>query len=904
MAERTMTKKEDILMDIEERLKEEKWTRAAIESYSVKNFVELDSYIRIAIDEDFKDELRTLCKEHLKQSQNSVVGLYVIGVLSLEESSIDDTHIPQIIRLFVENKKNKIAEFLSEKILSFRESKFALKTLETVYEAEEQEDELFNIKKRLVLIDNRDASNAKFLGEHYENEGDKELAMFYYRLAIERYIKARSIKMVEELWNRIIKLYPDDNKLIIQIARKIREVIGDEKVADMAFSDVIKHQMKKEQYRQALEILKLAVDLKPHDKQIRKAIEESYRAIYTDHSQLDKYLKSSAVGQSWKPHREAIRQFETHIAFDKDSFVSHKSWGIGVVKEIENDNVVIDFEGRPGHKMSLKIALRALSVLDDNSISIWKTYKLDELKKLLEEDPLKVLEIILRSQGGEAPSKDIKATLVEDVISEKEWNRWWLQAKKAMDGSNLVVQSLTKRNVFELRETEMTIVDELISRFKKTTNFENKVKILVDFVTRGGNINDENAQALASYFTEIVNASSESNEKKLISFVVLKYSNYEDYQDSMMDSSVIFNIKNIHDIYVALDIELKRPFLIILQKKLKDWDIRYSDLITHTAITKLHNFMFKELVIYEKYDIISSVFVTAMNNFQEDPDLFVWATRLFFTEEYSELQKNLGVKSNEFIFRLISLIDIMNHEIEQKSNVGRNKKVISAIEEMLFKKGLLAELLEEADESSTRSLYSIILASNTLDSAVKKDYREKIETRYPSLAKAGPQPEKVRIRHPFMVTKAAYDAKKMDLNHMMTVDIPENSKAIGEAMEKGDLRENAEYKAALEKQDQLKAAASKLESDLNQAKILERDEVETDHIDMGTRVKLKDQKGKIEEYQILGQWEVDFEKGIISYHSPLGQALLDKRVGEEVEFEFNSEKKNYTVLEISVADFD
>lgn len=905
MAERTMTKKEDILQDIEERLKEEKWTRAAIESYSVKNFVELDSYIRIAIDEEFKDELRALCKEHIKQSQNSVVGLYVIGVLSLEESSIDDTHIPQIIRLFIENKKNKVAEFLSEKILSYRESKFALKTLETVYEAEEQEDELFNIKKRLVLIDNRDASNAKFLGEHYEQAGDKEMAMFYYRLAIERYIKARSIKMVEELWNRIIKLYPDDIKLIIQIARKIREVIGDEKVADMAFNDVIKPQMKRDQFPQALEILKLAVDLKPHDKQIRKAIEEAYRALYTDHSQLEKYLKSSAVGQSWKPHREAIRQFETHIAFDKDSFVSHKSWGIGVVKEIDNDNVVIDFEGKPGHRMSLNIALRALTVLDDNSISIWKTYKQTELKQMMEENPLKVLEIILRSQGGEAASKDIKTVLVEDVISEKEWNRWWLQAKKAMEGSNLVVQSLTRRNVFELRETEMTIVEELVSRFKKTTNFENKVKILVDFVTRGGDINDANSLALGSYFKEIVDASSESLDRKIVSFVALKYAGYADYQDSLLDNSVINSAyKILNDLYSSLDLEMKKPFLVILQKKNKEWDSKFSDFILHTAITKLHNYMFKELTLHEKYDVLNNIIIVTMNNFQEDPDMFVWVTRLLFTEEYADLQEHLGIKSNEFVFRLITLIDIMNHEIEQKSNVGRNKKVITAIEELLFKKELLSELVEVADESNARTLYSMITATDTMDKEVRKEFKARLESHYPGLEKSGPKPEKSLIRHPFLVTRAALEAKKLELNHLMTVDIPENSRAIGEAMEKGDLRENAEYKAALEKQDQLKAAASKLESDLNQARILEKDEVDTNRVDVGTRVRLKDQKGKQEEYQILGQWEVSFEKSVISYHSPLGRALLDKKVGDEVEFEFNSENKHYQVLEISLADFE
>ena len=904
MTESIMNKKEDILLDIEEKLKEEKWTRAAIESYSVKNFVELDSTIRIAIDEDFKDDLKALCKEHIKQSQNSVVGLYVIGILSLEESSIDDTHIPQIIKLFTDNKKHNVAEFLAEKILSYRESKFALKTLEMIYELQGEEDELFNVKKRLVLIDSYDATNAKYLGEHYVELGDKELAMFYYRLAIERYIKSKSMKMIAELWDRIVKLYPDDIKLIIQIMKKIRDVLGDEKVADMAFSDVIKFQIKKEKYRSALMLLKLAVDLKPHDKQIRKAIADCYRHLYADHSQLEKYLKVSAIGQSWKPHREAIRQFESHIAFDKGSFVSHKSWGIGVVKDIENDMVTIDFDGKPEHKMSLKIALRSLSVLDDDNIKIWKSHRKDELRQLMDEEPIKVLEIILKSTGGQGSSKDIKAVVVPDILEDKEWTRWWTKAKKTMADSNTVIQSLTKRNVIELRDTEMTVVEELVSRFKKTTNFENKLKLMVDFINRGGDINSEIGGAVVSYFTETINASSESNERKLLSYTVLKYANYEKYKDSDVDNSTIFGVKNLVDLFENLDFELKKPLLLILQKKLKDWELRFSEFIVHSTISKTHNFMFKELVIYEKYDEINTVFLTAMNNFQENPELFIWLARFIGEEEGTVLRDQVGIKEADVIFRLVSLVDIMNHEIEQKSNVGRNKKVLTAINDILFKNKLLDNFVEECDETVAHSLYFIMQASNTMENEEREKLSARIIERFPVLEKQLDKPEAVKIRHPFMVTPAVFEAKKLELNRMMTEDIPENSRAIGEAMEKGDLRENAEYKAALEKQDQLKAAAAKLESELNQAKIIDKNMVQTDTVDMGVKVTLEETDGNKAVYQILGQWEVDFEKGIISYHSPFGRALLDKKVGDEVEFEFNGEKKHYKVLAIEVADFD
>lgn len=903
MADNFLTKKEDILADIEERLKEEKWTRAAIESYTVKNFIELDGYIRLSINENFKEELKTICKEALKQSQNSLVGLYVVGILSLEESSIDDTHLPQIIKIFVDNKKLKVAEFLSEKILSYRENKFALKTLESIYEGQSEDYELFNIKKRLVLIDSKDAVNAKFLGEHYEAENDKELAMFYYRLAIERFIRSKSVKMVEDLWNRIIKLYPEDERLIISIAKKISEILGTEKVGDMVFNAVVKPAMKDEKYPIALNLIKAILNFKPHDKAVRKAIVECYRNIYAEHSHLEEYLKASAIGQSWKPHREAIRIFESHIAFDADCYVLHRNWGVGVVKSIEEDEVILDFDGKTNHKMTLKIALRALSVLNENHIVIWKKTKLDELKQMMFEAPLRVLEILLKSYKGSLTSKEIKEELVSDVLDEKEWLKWWASAKRAMAESNIIMQSLTKRNVYELRNSEITIEQELISKFKKTTNFENKVSLFIDYIDRVGDVNSDNATALVSYLEEIVKASSESNERKIVAYSLLKYGKWENYNGEEIDSSIIFGIKKSITFYENLNLELKKSFLQILEDKLKDWEARFSDLILNSDITKTHSYLVKRLIYVGKYDILENIYITILHRYQENPELFIWFIRLILAEEDVSIEENIGVKESEVVFRMLSLIDILNAEIQVKTNVGRNKKVIKIIQTMLFNKGMLNKFVELADETTAKSLHSLLMSLTTIDKDLQKKYDALLVEKYPELEKVEANLDMVKIRHPFIVSEKLYNQKKSEFQHMITIEVPENSKAIGEAMEKGDLRENAEYKAALEKQDHLKAATAKLESQLNQAKILDRNSVDVSIVDVGTRVQLKEESGDIEIYTILGQWDVDYENGIISYHSPMGRALLDKKVGDTINFVFNNETKTYNVLKIEIADF-
>ena len=77
------------------------------------------------------------------------------------------------------------------------------------------------------------------------------------------------------------------------------------------------------------------------------------------------------------------------------------------------------------------------------------------------------MEIILKSQNGEASTTEIKNYLVPDVMKDSEWNRWWAISKKLMESSNTIVQNLNKRNLIELRESEMTLVEEIVKKAGK-----------------------------------------------------------------------------------------------------------------------------------------------------------------------------------------------------------------------------------------------------------------------------------------------------------------------------------------------------------------------------------------------------------------------------------------------------
>jgi transcription elongation factor GreA len=134
------------------------------------------------------------------------------------------------------------------------------------------------------------------------------------------------------------------------------------------------------------------------------------------------------------------------------------------------------------------------------------------------------------------------------------------------------------------------------------------------------------------------------------------------------------------------------------------------------------------------------------------------------------------------------------------------------------------------------------------------------------------------------VSKETLEQMKEELLRKRTVDRPAAARAIAEAREKGDLKENAEYDAAKEAQGILEAKIKKLEGDLAQARILEADNVDTSKVSILTKVTVQNLNTKKEiTYQIVSEKEADLKLGKISITSPIGKGLLGKTIGDVAE---------------------
>lgn len=170
---------ENLVQSVQDMLKEETWTRATISNYTQNNLKELTAVIEKARSENCVAEILQISNEHLEHSKDSIIALYLSGMLSLLQGELDNSSLEILVDIFQKNHKEAIVNYLCETILADEpNNKFALRTLADCYLAENN-DKVWELYAKLVKIDLSEADLAKALAEHYEATGDAELAKEY-----------------------------------------------------------------------------------------------------------------------------------------------------------------------------------------------------------------------------------------------------------------------------------------------------------------------------------------------------------------------------------------------------------------------------------------------------------------------------------------------------------------------------------------------------------------------------------------------------------------------------------------------------------------------------------------------------------------------------------------------------
>ena len=750
---------------------------------------------------------------------------------------------------------------------------------------------------RLVKVDFEEAEIAKSLAEYYEKQGKRDETIDYYKKALHRFINKANFSNVRDIWEKLISANTEDIDFFLHIQKKIAKTISEDKAVILLNELYAKY--KNIDIDIAIIILKIILEYDEKDVPGRREIIECYRKKYADHSQLEEYIRISNLSQNYRHVHEAISDFEKHIAFDKGNYVHHRTWGVGRISGIKGDTIYIDFAKKRGHSMSVKMAVDALQTLSKDHIWVLKaTRKKEELREKVKTDFIWTLKILIKSFDNSCDMKRIKAELSPALLTSGEWSTWSGKARDILKSNPEFGVSLDNIDIYIVRDRPVSVTEKYYNEFNAQKIFLDRVSVIRDFSNnKSADLDSEYFSEMVSYFTAYLQSSGQSTEK-IASYLLLKELsakyphigssitvNFSDVFDGSGDVSALF--KNLKDA------KLKEEFLINIKLFVSDWPSVFIKLFPSALVPFIITHLAKEG--YE--DRLSIMCHDCFDHFRDNREAVIW---LYKNSRDTPWFKSANISVEKQLITLIHVLDITYRDMENHKDTLENRKINKLVYNILFKDGGLTSFLEDADEDTTIRLFAFINGIKDLDPQDKLNLRSKILDKYPNFKFFGEAEKKVS--RGLMVTQAMFEEKKKQLAYIMDEEIPANSKEIEYALSLGDLRENAEYKAAKEKQEQLNSQIAKLKEDIERAQLFDPYSVNTSKVSFGTKVLLQNEtEGRNEEYTILGPWESDPNNNIISYLSPFGSAILNKSAGERFDFEINEERISYLVESITPA---
>ena len=224
---------------------------------------------------------------------------------------------------------------------------------------------------------------------------------------------------------------------------------------------------------------------------------------------------------------------------------------------------------------------------------------------------------------------------------------------------------------------------------------------------------------------------------------------------------------------------------------------------------------------------------------------------------------------------------------------------------LLDDRELISDMFADVDTSIARDGMRRLMLTPVFDELTKRSLLARIIKLYPELESVITGEQKEEKTESLVVSWSSLEKRRAELEEIVNKKIPENSKEIGLARSYGDLRENFEFKAAKQMQAVLMRRKAELELALAQARGTNFENPDTSQVSIGTIATLREtSSGKQETYTILGAWDGDPDRQIISYQAALGQALLGRRVGEVVNLNTDQGSGTFEIVSIQPGPVD
>lgn len=893
---------------IQSQFNEEKWTRLSAKDVSISRFKILEQIFDEVKKQNKQELLRSESLAHLADYDQSIAAHYFLGMMALEKNIPDEiVHLKTLLDQFQDAGKWAVVDYLSEKMLAVTKTRTILRARANALEKLGKHKEAIPVLEQLAVLDRKNPDVALKYADAIIND-DIDKALQFYKQAAEAFARTLQFEKLKTTWNRLIELLPDD----FNFYKKIERILAGHRQRDIIaelYVLLANYFIKKEDHDKVMMLSKKILEYNPGYVRFKNELIRTYREKYKSHSLLEDFIRYSGLLDARKSLQSSILNFETNIVFDKGNYVFHRSWGVGKIVDLNTAEMVIDFKEKKGHKMDIQMALKSLKPLREEHFWVMQFEKPEEMAKLFKEDITQFFKILLQSFGGRLSIADIKTELTDKYVPLSQWSKWWSKVRPELMKDPLISISAQKKDIIELHEAPVTTAESAIEKFQAAQGFDDRVQVFLD-VLKAPEEHLEAIEFIAPHFRETLKSLDPNTRLKslwLLEMATEALADDEPLFTREQQAEIIqaFKSRTITDLAALLQgirqSELKRHALKFVKRHHNEWKRLYLEMLFETPV-KLHKSILADLTAADAKEEIAEFINRLKKDVKDNAEVFLWAAKSVIAGQI-ELPTGQTQELLLALFRMLKSIP----KIEPKGSKLRN-----SVRDLFFSNGasdLMAVIHREAKDSVRRFaslLKDIPFFNDSEKIQIVSQLREINPAAFEEQQDAGDLPEqteslarRLEKTGATVASADAIEAMRARLEHIINVEIPKNSEEIGLAQEKGDLRENAEYKAALENQAILQATVTQLEADLKSVHQLTADDVDTSVVSIGTRVKLRDTaSGDIFVYSILDQWDADMDKGIISYKSPLGKVLIGARKGSSATF--NAQKLEVIGIEKAI----
>ncbi len=585
-------------------------------------------------------------------------------------------------------------------------------------------------------------------------------------------------------------------------------------------------------------------------------------------------------------------------AMEPGAYVVHRSWGFGQIEEYDESDLklVINFKGKKAHRMDPVFCVSSMEVLPAKHILARKETEPAKVRELIEDDPVQLVIDTLSAYPNKAASAIELEIVLTQVVGEEKFKRWFSNVKKQLVKDPRVSVPAKKTECYIVRDEPVSAESEILEEFGNTRSARRRIALAEDLLA--ASIKEESKASLAQVLNGITEAVRDSNqldaaERLYGAFVrdeLAKILGHEVASSSPNQSELIREVRGLSAIAEKIPVHFQSRFLeLVKETHPLEWrEILFALLKTSQGkfTTECINF----LIDNGQGDELAA----ALKRWKTEQNLrapvLLWVIKNRHSKKFSKLLSELVTP------RLLGAIFFaIDYEALQSAGTRR----IPLGEVLSDDPELISDLLSTADTETARDLANSLMLNQGFEELTKKSLLARFIKLFPSLQSLVSGEAETKDEQ-FLVSRESYERKRIEYEEIVSKRIPDNSKAIATAREHGDLKENSEFKMAKQDQSVLMGQKVQLERDLARARITDFTEATTDQVSVGTIVDLRDvTSGKAVRYSLLGAWDSDPDNHRIAYKTPLGQALMGKKIGEHLKLKIGSTQQEYQIAGIT-----